>query len=518
MGALRLYVRVLEGKDVACPEGSDVVVSGYINDKEGKSSAPQHASDQPKWDAEFNWKVESVEHATLRLQVATRGGKSTILGDVAFAISSFPRGQGLEYWFDTPPKGGQLHVTIAIVPWDDTEAGHSQSPSRGAPSTSWPGSVWEDDECPYSDEELDRVIAKLMAPGVLPDQPLREWVLARLNHGRIEAIVQRDYETAEALSQALDQYLALLEAEGHSDVDEGVIRMLWERYCGLQDQANLINKKYDERQSRLRQDEHAKLEALAGRHAEARQEFEEGWRDPARLREYAKPSPELLAARQQEKAMAIAGQYHQARLAKAKADALEKKNTEMAQARANSRYRLELDKLLKEQRKEIQAVVQATNATSARDDRLREGELRPLQAAMALMRAKKPLAGTRSAYARLAHESAQGLTPRSRATLANFRSKRAAGLLSVCPPSETGSSEASREMRNSRRSGTSAPLLASGDADQGRTDPGTDAAVERQPPPSDDTTDAGPKRHDLLSPDMGVAVLANAVAREVSGE
>jgi hypothetical protein len=109
---------------------------------------------------------------------------------------------------------------------------------------------------------------------------------------------------------------------------------------------------------------------LAERHREALSAFEGHWNDPKSVLEFSKPSPQLLQLRATEHKLALINDFARAATVKANADALERRETVAAQARAQRAMESEVDRILRKQREEGRVLArwaeQQTNVVAAK--------------------------------------------------------------------------------------------------------------------------------------------------------
>jgi hypothetical protein len=123
-------------------------------------------------------------------------------------------------------------------------------------------------------------------------------------------------------------------------------------------------------------------EDLRDRHRREIAQFPTEWDDPAGFHEWNKASPLLLQMRQQEKSMALTGDFVAAKDMKRRADRLEKSETDAAQVRARQAMELAFQQLVDRHAREIDGQARLRHRLWVQAMMANQAEMRPLDAAV----------------------------------------------------------------------------------------------------------------------------------------
>lgn len=249
---------------------------------------------------------------------------------------------------------------------------------------------------PDSDRDLDEAISQLLNKFILPPQELHTPIMQLLERRRVDALVEGDYDKAEEQDKIVGILQMVIQNEHDKENEDKTLDVLYGRWQQLIQKQNSINEKWDKKVQEFTEESDKQKEEMDKAHEEEVDNFLAKWKDPNFLRQFNKPSSRLLQLREQEKAMAIARMYAQAKEMKAVADRLQREETQQAQARMNSQMQIERNKLTVKQNKAVNAWNGYRQRMLKSMQNERQKELQPIQTAMQQIKAKKtsPLKGS----------------------------------------------------------------------------------------------------------------------------
>lgn len=291
------------------------------------------------------------------------------------------------------------------------------------------------------DPLVDRALQDFITRGVLPRSDLIPSVLQLLEKNRVEALMDGDYDTAEEQDKIASTLQSLAQAEQQKDSEERVINVLFQRWQKLQQQQMQVLSKWEREISTFLLEIEQQERNLAEKQDREIDEFLEQWKDPGFVRQFGKPSPQLLHLRDQEKAMAVNRRYGEAREIKSFADKLQKEETEAAQSKITAQMAIEREKLGLKHAKEMEALKMYKERMLQGMENEKAKELRPIQTALSQIKAKKhpPSRLPKLSSSKGVRKASSSLpySPRTQTRYSQFRSEKKATLLDIVPVSDS---------------------------------------------------------------------------------
>ena len=153
------------------------------------------------------------------------------------------------------------------------------------------------------------------------------------------------------------------------------------------DQRAAINKQlrdrkqeeWNQRINDLKEKHRQRVKKLEEKNADEISEFEAHWADEQTTQQYNKPSPRLLSMRRQEETLALSKYFSQANVIRAEADQLEAEETQMAKQRAVASMRLQYEKMIIRQEKELKGIEALYQRDLINMENQKQKELLPLE-------------------------------------------------------------------------------------------------------------------------------------------
>jgi hypothetical protein len=291
----------------------------------------------------------------------------------------------------------------------------------------------------YSESQLDEFIDVMEHRFVLPPPDARVAVLQLIERRRVTALIEANYDQAGAQEKLRESFRISPQLEEEQLSEDHRVDALFQRWQSLRRQEQEISERWDSRIDRLIADEREKAEVTHARHQQEQNDFAERWKNPATLVAFTKASARLLQLREQERAMAVARLYAQAKEMKSFADQVQHDETVAAQLRIREQMDADKRTMLKRQEDERQAI--ETHRTALVNSYLIEKneELRPIVTAIAQIRAKRPSANSGRVSALATERNQRDVacaTPRTQQRYAAFKAEKKVAKLKVKPVDE----------------------------------------------------------------------------------
>lgn len=242
---------------------------------------------------------------------------------------------------------------------------------------------------PPSQEEINEAYNMLVKFKMPPNPNVKEAVIQKLNHDKLQALMNSDYKEAQKLD---DAYLITNKddmAYQAEQSEELRIQHLNERTKNMLDQIAQINEKYDNSIYAIKQNTNERYHDMTQKHHEELMQFRGKWQDPAFLKQFNRPSQRLLSMRHIEKKMALAKRYDDAKKTKRMADQLQIAEENQMQKLIEEQMRKEFIKMREIQQKAVNKMVFHEDAIIDEIEEARRKEIEPVETALKQMSIKK---------------------------------------------------------------------------------------------------------------------------------
>jgi hypothetical protein len=207
------------------------------------------------------------------------------------------------------------------------------------------------------DVGLDNALTLMVRKRILPDPAIRFDVC---NYGRkksAQLLLAEQYDEAAAIDIAVDIIFVNIRQDDQEQDAQGQTLTLQQRLDEAKRNGEEINQVTDAWIEMSRQKTRETLQKLEEFHAQEREEFEQFWARPEAKVPFSKPSPELLQARQKQKAAALVHDFASAKAMKLQAEALERKESAEGARRFANALTIAYEQLIDRQQKEIDCAV-----------------------------------------------------------------------------------------------------------------------------------------------------------------
>ena len=240
-----------------------------------------------------------------------------------------------------------------------------------------------------TDEQVEEALEELRTNKKRPRKAIAEYVMARINRDKVDALYNRDYDKAEEC----DRLAAII---SQKEAEEQQQKAATDWTCDLEERSNEIQDKYKQRmdywKTRLMctdKECESKISELQSVQLQEVNEFKAKWQSEEFVRQFNKPSVRLLQLRDIEKKLALQRKYTEAKQMKKMADDVQKQEERDIQRQLQEKMKSDYTKLRQRHKSEI-AKLERFYSEQEQDIRLKmKRELDGLEKAMKAMEMKQ---------------------------------------------------------------------------------------------------------------------------------
>lgn len=237
--------------------------------------------------------------------------------------------------------------------------------------------------------EIMIAFENLYYKSIVPDEGIKEYVIQLINRKKVTALFEGNYEEAEKLDKAIS-FCGFMEGEKNYKLNQAKHnKLLEDRQFLIKEERKLMEEKWKEKIDKQKGEYEQRRLQLDERHKCEISEFKKLWQNPECIRFYNKPSPKLLQLRHQEKKMALAKRYQQAKETKRVADELQEQEEAAAQTQIEEKMKQEYKKLKERQQKEIDKLDEYQKRIISDLEACKRREMQPYDSAIKTISAKK---------------------------------------------------------------------------------------------------------------------------------
>lgn len=237
--------------------------------------------------------------------------------------------------------------------------------------------------------EIEAALNALLDKNTLPPPEYTDSVIQLINHKRMDCLEESDYRGAENLDSVLDQLIKKNTEQSHQKSLDDHEQKFTDRLNSIKDQISDINTRYDTKIQTMQNNFEEKYQQLADAQEQQLRQFKEKWQNPDFLKQFDRPSKNLLSMRSYEKKMALSGRYNEARTAKLQADRAQQHEEREMQKQIESIMKSEFLKLRNQQQLEVNKMASRNDILLEEVEMQRKKELEPLNTAMKTLDNKK---------------------------------------------------------------------------------------------------------------------------------
>lgn len=238
-------------------------------------------------------------------------------------------------------------------------------------------------------EELEAAYNSLVKYQTIPPSHYFDSMVKYINRKRIEELENSDYREVEKL----DSLLELLNQKNQDQANQQSIdekeQAFKTRSDSLENRIQDINNRYDSKIKALQDQFETRFEELSANQEMEVMKFKEKWQNPDFIKQFDRPSKQLLTMRYQETRMALSKRYEDAKKAKSQADRLQRSEEANAQRVMEETMKAEFLRLRTHQQQEVNKLSLRNDSQLEAIEVQRKRELEPLKIALRQLEGKK---------------------------------------------------------------------------------------------------------------------------------
>lgn len=226
------------------------------------------------------------------------------------------------------------------------------------------------DEPLFTENDVEAAFAEFQKNRTVPPPYMRDATVIYVHAITNEAIEDEDYDLAEKLDKDLKELIAAFnkaygvnnanvssqKGTSYSTVDISSTNLQY-RLDEVKKQKIIAETEWEERIKALKESEQSKIEEIEARQQKEREEFEEKCQTQEFLQKFTKPSARLLQLWKLQKGLALQHDFEGAKAMKLRAEKLQKQETDEAQQRAIASVKVNYEKLVVKQQRELECAV-----------------------------------------------------------------------------------------------------------------------------------------------------------------
>ncbi|OHT11912.1 hypothetical protein TRFO_18498 [Tritrichomonas foetus] len=234
----------------------------------------------------------------------------------------------------------------------------------------------------YSEEEVDNAFKDLMKYKRVPDTNMFPQILQRIYREKTDAIDNQDYDRAKQLENAITLINKENDSMAYETLYDNQNRYIAERESRLHQKLHDTKIKYKVKMDRHLENCEFRLRQLKEKHQREVNELKVKYQDPNFLRQFNRPSQNLLNLRRNERKLALAKKYDEARRIKRMADSLQSKEELAMKEVTHQSMQNEYLKLVEKQQQEMEKMVAFDKKTEKEIEIAKIKELTPIETAI----------------------------------------------------------------------------------------------------------------------------------------
>lgn len=201
--------------------------------------------------------------------------------------------------------------------------------------------------------EIELATRNLIQFQQMPPLNLQPDVLRFLKTLLLKSTMDQDYDKAHELEEIL-QYVSInYENSTQSNLKEEQLQNIESKIAQLRSELNSKIQEWDKIMNTFQRQQKRERDNLQAQFNNEQAEFEQHWGDPNNLTQFNKPSSKLLQLRKQQKCLALAKHFEDAKEVQKLAKELEKYETEQAKQKAIAAMKIAYDNMITSQQKEL---------------------------------------------------------------------------------------------------------------------------------------------------------------------
>lgn len=238
----------------------------------------------------------------------------------------------------------------------------------------------------YEEEELDSKLQEFIKTNgkSFPRIPvdMRNQLFQHISRRRVQAIENQDYDNGEKLMVAQENLRKAMNKDLLSNEETNEESMNATRLSDAKYELKVATEKWEQNMKDLNYKLKEQEEQIIAAQQAELQKLADFWSDPSKFHEFNKASSHLLSMREIERNMALTGDFQGAKAMKKRALALEKKETQEAQKRAQEAMVQNFEQMKAKHQMQLDGHRRLAHKLMVQEEVKRDYELQPLKMAV----------------------------------------------------------------------------------------------------------------------------------------
>ncbi|EAY04420.1 hypothetical protein TVAG_417180 [Trichomonas vaginalis G3] len=212
-------------------------------------------------------------------------------------------------------------------------------------------------EYTHKTADLDAALKNTIKKKTAPDISICQDLLFYAREENTKAIDAEEYDYASQIDEAIKLIVKTLNEDRAQYDNSHEKQQIKYRLEQVQSRESQITEEYHQKLDNHKQEVERRQKALELEHQRQIEDFQALWGSPDTMQQFSKPSSHLLQLKRQQRQLALAHDFDQAKHLKSIADELEKQETEAARARAVEAMKVAYSNLLEKQEREKECLI-----------------------------------------------------------------------------------------------------------------------------------------------------------------
>ena len=238
-------------------------------------------------------------------------------------------------------------------------------------------------------QKVENAMNAFLKDKTIPPTELVSPVIDLMNNKKIDYLEVSDYGNAEKMDRAIELLIKMIEELELQKAEDEKNKSFKNRLDSLNSKLSEINQKYDDKILSLQNALEEKIQELGKKQEAQIKQFKEKWQSQEQIKQFDRPSKQLLSMRHIEKQMALSKRYDDARKTKALADKIQNQEEVAAQKTMEDNMKADFLKLRSLQQKEVDNAARHCDKQIEELEMQREKEIAPIKIAIRQMDMKK---------------------------------------------------------------------------------------------------------------------------------
>lgn len=212
-------------------------------------------------------------------------------------------------------------------------------------------------EYTHKNADLEEALKQTIKKKQAPDISLCNDLLHYARKENSKSIDAEEYDYASQIDEAIKLIIQALNNDKDQYDNQYEKQQIKNRLEQVQSRESQLTDEYNQKLTQHKQECERREKALELEHQHQIEDFQAFWSLPDTMQQFSKPSSQLLNLKRQQRQLALAHDFEQAKHLKSIAEELEKQETEAARARAVETMKIAYQNLLEKQQREKECLL-----------------------------------------------------------------------------------------------------------------------------------------------------------------